>query len=155
MVAVLLTCYLNFRMHLVNFFSEEKTFKIKNRKKLRLLLKKVCKYEKVNLGYINCVFCSDKHLLEINKKHLKHNFLTDIITFDFSEEKNHIEGDLYISVDRVKDNAKKYKDTFLEESTRVILHGLLHLIGYKDKTEKEKKRMRVLENKYVSLYNKL
>jgi rRNA maturation RNase YbeY len=73
----------------------------------------------------------------------------------FQKKKNQIEGDLYISVDRVKDNAKKYKDTFLDEITRVVLHGLLHLIGYNDKTEKEKKRMRVLENKYVSLYKKL
>jgi len=142
-------------MHLINFFSEKKTFKINNKKKLRLLFKEVCKQEKAVLSFVNCVFCSDEYLLKINKKHLKHNFLTDIITFDFSEKKNQIEGDLYISVDRVKDNAKKYKDTFLDEITRVVLHGLLHLIGYNDKTEKEKKRMRVLENKYVSLYKKL
>jgi|TARA_Y100000768_G_scaffold163975_3_gene122684 rRNA maturation RNase YbeY len=142
-------------MHLINFFSEKKTFKINNKKKLRLLFKEVCKQEKAVLSFVNCVFCSDEYLLKINKKHLKHNFLTDIITFDFSEKKNQIEGDLYISVDRVKDNAKKYKDTFLDETTRVVLHGLLHLIGYNDKTEKEKKRMRVLENKYVSLYKKL
>ena len=90
-----------------------------------------------------------------SKKHLKHNFLTDIITFDFSEKKDQIEGDLYISVDRVKENAKKYGDTFKTETIRVVLHGLLHLIGYKDKSEKEKKRMRVLENKYVSLYMEL
>jgi rRNA maturation RNase YbeY len=142
-------------MHLINFFSEKKTFKINNKKKLRLLFKEVCKQEKAVLSFVNCVFCSDEYLLKINKKHLEHNFLTDIITFDFSEKKNQIEGDLYISVDRVKDNAKKYKDTFLDEITRVVLHGLLHLIGYNDKTEKEKKRMRVLENKYVSLYKKL
>jgi rRNA maturation RNase YbeY len=142
-------------MHLINFFSEKKTFKINNKKKLRLLFKEVCKQEKAVLSFVNCIFCSDEYLHKINKKHLKHNFLTDIITFDFSEKKNQIEGDLYISVDRVKDNAKKYKDTFLDETTRVVLHGLLHLIGYNDKTEKEKKRMRVLENKYVSLYKKL
>ena len=142
-------------MHLINFFSEKKTFKINNKKKLRLLFKEVFKQEKAVLSFVNCVFCSDEYLHKINKKHLKHNFLTDIITFDFSEKKNQIEGDLYISVDRVKDNAKKYKDTFLDETTRVVLHGLLHLIGYNDKTEKEKKRMRVLENKYVSLYKKL
>ena len=142
-------------MHLINFFSEKKTFKINNKKKLRLLFKEVCKQEKAVLSFVNCIFCSDEYLHKINKKHLKHNFLKDIINFDFSEKKNQIEGDLYISVDRVKDNAKKYKDTFLDETTRVVLHGLLHLIGYNDKTEKEKKRMRVLENKYVSLYKKL
>ena len=152
---MLLICYLSCKMHLINFFSEKKTFKINNKKKLRLLFKEVCKQEKAVLSFVNCIFCSDEYLHKINKKHLKHNFLTDIITFDFSEKKNQIEGDLYISVDRVKDNAKKYKDTFLDETTRVVLHGLLHLIGYNDKTEKEKKRMRVLENKYVSLYKKL
>ena len=142
-------------MHLINFFSEKKTFEVSQKDKLRLLLKEVCKQENAQLSFINCVFCSDEYLLQINKKHLKHNFLTDIITFDFSEKKDKIEGDLYISVDRVKENAKKYGDTFKTETIRVVLHGLLHLIGYKDKSEKEKKRMRVLENKYVSLYMEL
>lgn len=142
-------------MHLINFFSENKTFEVDHKDKLRLLLKEVCKQENAHLSFVNCVFCSDEYLLQINKKHLKHNFLTDIITFDFSEKKDQIEGDLYISVDRVKENAKKYGDTFKIETIRVVLHGLLHLIGYKDKSEKEKKRMRVLENKYVSLYKEL
>lgn len=142
-------------MHLINFFSEKKTFEVSQKDKLRLLLKEVCKQENAQLSFINCVFCSDEYLLQINKKHLKHNFLTDIITFDFSEKKDQIEGDLYISVDRVKENAKKYGDTFKTETIRVVLHGILHLIGYKDKSEKEKKRMRVLENKYVSLYMEL
>ena len=142
-------------MHLINFFSEKKTFEVSQKDKLRLLLKEVCKQENAQLSFINCVFCSDEYLLQINKKHLKHNFLTDIITFDFSEKKDQIEGDLYISVDRVKENAKKYGFTFKTETIRVVLHGLLHLIGYKDKSEKEKKRMRVLENKYVSLYMEL
>jgi ssRNA-specific RNase YbeY (16S rRNA maturation enzyme) len=74
-------------MHLINFFSEKKTFKINNKKKLRLLFKEVCKQEKAVLSFVNCVFCSDEYLLKINKKHLEHNFLTDIITFDFSEKK--------------------------------------------------------------------
>jgi len=152
---VLLICCSSCKMHLINFFSEKKTFEVSQKDKLRLLLKEVCKQENAQLSFINCVFCSDEYLLQINKKHLKHNFLTDIITFDFSEKKDQIEGDLYISVDRVKENAKKYGDTFKTETIRVVLHGLLHLIGYKDKSEKEKKRMRVLENKYVSLYMEL
>ena len=152
---MLLICCSSCKMHLINFFSEKKTFEVSQKDKLRLLLKEVCKQENAQLSFINCVFCSDEYLLQINKKHLKHNFLTDIITFDFSEKKDQIEGDLYISVDRVKENAKKYGDTFKTETIRVVLHGLLHLIGYKDKSEKEKKRMRVLENKYVSLYMKL
>lgn len=152
---MLLICCSSCKMHLINFFSEKKTFEVDHKDKLRLLLKEVCKQENAQLSFINCVFCSDEYLLQINKKHLKHNFLTDIITFDFSEKKDQIEGDLYISVDRVKENAKKYGDTFKTETIRVVLHGLLHLIGYKDKSEKEKKRMRVLENKYVSLYMEL
>ncbi len=152
---MLLICCSSCKMHLINFFSEKKTFEVSQKDKLRLLLKEVCKQENAQLSFINCVFCSDEYLLQINKKHLKHNFLTDIITFDFSEKKDQIEGDLYISVDRVKENAKKYGDTFKTETIRVVLHGLLHLIGYKDKSEKEKKRMRVLENKYVSLYMEL
>ena len=152
---MLLICCSSCKMHLINFFSEKKTFEVSQKDKLRLLLKEVCKQENAQLSFINCVFCSDEYLLQINKKHLKHNFLTDIITFDFSEKKDQIEGDLYISIDRVKENAKKYGDTFKTETIRVVLHGLLHLIGYKDKSEKEKKRMRVLENKYVSLYMEL
>ena len=152
---MLLICCSSCKMHLINFFSEKKTFEVSQKDKLRLLLKEVCKQENAQLSFINCVFCSDEYLLQINKKHLKHNFLTDIITFDFSEKKDQIEGDLYISVDRVKENAKKYGDTFKTETIRVVLHGPLHLIGYKDKSEKEKKRMRVLENKYVSLYMEL
>ena len=142
-------------MHLVNFFSEKKTFKVTEKKKIRLLVKEICKKEKIDLSFLNYIFCTDEYLLKINQKHLNHNFLTDIITFDFSESNNTAEGDLYISVERVEDNAKKYKVLFLEELIRVVIHGLLHLIGYKDGSEKEKKRMRSLENKYLSLYKNL
>ena len=142
-------------MHLVNFFSEKKTFKITKKKKIRLLVKEICKVEGVDLSFLNYIFCTDKYLLEINRKHLNHNFLTDIITFDFSENNNTAEGDLYISVDRIEDNAKKYRVLFTKELIRVVIHGLLHLIGYKDGSEKEKKRMRSLENKYLSLYKNL
>ena len=142
-------------MHLVNFFSEKKTFKITKKKKIRLLVKEICKVEGVDISFLNYIFCTDKYLLEINRKHLNHNFLTDIITFDFSENNNTAEGDLYISVDRIEDNAKKYRVLFTKELIRVVIHGLLHLIGYKDGSEKEKKRMRSLENKYLSLYKNL
>ena len=142
-------------MYLVNFFSEKKTFKVAEKKKIRLLVKEICKKEKIDLSFLNYIFCTDKYLLEINQKHLNHNFLTDIITFDFSESNNTAEGDLYISVERVEDNAKKYKVLFSKELIRVVIHGLLHLIGYKDGSEKEKKRMRSLENKYLSLYKNL
>ena len=99
-------------------------------------------------GELNLVFCSDEYLLEINKKHLNHDYYTDIITFDYSEE-NKISGDLLISIDRVKENAKTFSVSFIHELNRVVIHGVLHLCGYKDKTEEEKKQMRNLENKYL------
>ena len=101
------------------------------------------------------MFCSDNRLLEINKKYLNHTSLTDVVTFDFTTNKKNIEGDIYISIDRVKENAKKYKETFKKELLRVIIHGLLHLIGFLDKTKEEKNTMTLKENEYLSLYNKL
>ena len=99
-------------------------------------------------GELSLVFCSDDYLLEVNKKHLNHDYYTDIITFDYSEE-NKISGDLLISIDRVKENAKTFSVSFMHELNRVVIHGVLHLCGYKDKTEEEKKQMRNLENKYL------
>ena len=142
-------------MHLVNFFSEKKSFQITKKKKIRLLVKEICKNEGYGLSFLNYIFCTDSYLLEINQKYLNHNKLTDIITFDFSEKKKTAEGDLYISVERVKENSKKYKVLFTKELIRVIIHGLLHLMGHNDGSEKEKKRMRSLENKYLYLYENL
>ena len=139
-------------MYLTNFFSEDKTFIVKGKKKIRDLIKKICLEENKKLGFINCVFCSDNYLIEINNKYLQHDYFTDIITFDHSENKKNIEGDLYISIDRTKENAKKYKVDENTELIRVIIHGLLRLIGYKDKTKKEKTLMSEKENKYLSLY---
>ena len=139
-------------MYLTNFFSEDKTFNLKDKKNIRELIKKICLEENKKLGFINCVFCSDNYLIEVNNKYLQHDYFTDIITFDHSENKKNIEGDLYISVDRTKENAKKYKVDENSELIRVIIHGLLHLIGYKDKTKKEKALMSEKENKYLSLY---
>ena len=142
-------------MFVTNFFSENKNFKISNKKEIRALLKKICKKENKKISFINCVFCSDNRLLEINKKYLNHTSLTDVVTFDFSTNKKNIEGDVYISIDRVKENAKKYKETFKKELLRIIIHGLLHLIGFLDKTKEEKKTMTLKENEYLSLYSKL
>ena len=142
-------------MFVTNFFSENKNFKISNKKEIRALLKKICKKENKKISFINCVFCSDNRLLEINKKYLNHNYLTDVVTFDFTTNKKTIEGDIYISIDRVKENAKKYKETFKKELLRIIIHGLLHLIGFLDKTKEEKNTMTLKENEYLSLYSKL
>jgi len=142
-------------MFVTNFFSENKNFKISNKKEIRTLLKEICKKENKKISFINCVFCSDNRLLEINKKYLNNTSLTDVVTFDFTTNKKTIEGDVYISVDRVKENAKKYKQLFKTELLRIIIHGLLHLIGFSDKTKEEKNTMTLKENEYLSLYNKL
>ena len=148
-------CFSNYKMYLTNFFTEEKKFTLKNKKKVRELIKHICLAEKKSLGFINCVFCSDEYLLKINKKYLNHNYYTDVITFDHTEDKKNIEGDIYISLDRTKENAKKYKVGVEEELLRIIVHGALHLIGYKDKSKKEKLMMSEKENKYLSLYKKI
>ncbi len=142
-------------MFVTNFFSENKNFKISNKKEIRALLKKICKKENKKISFINCVFCSDNRLLEINKKYLNHVSLTDVVTFDFTLNKKNLEGDIYISIDRVKENATKYKEPFKTELLRIIIHGLLHLIGFSDKTKEDKNIMTLKENEYLSLYNKL
>jgi rRNA maturation RNase YbeY len=97
------------------------------------------------------VFCSDRELLKINRTFLKHDFYTDIITFDLSESKT-IQGEIYISVDRVRDNARKLETTFNSELHRVIFHGALHLCGYKDKDKQSRLKMRVREEYYLNQY---
>ena len=101
---------------------------------------------------IDFIFCSDSFLKKLNKKHLKQDALTDVITLDYST-KNQLLGDVFISIDRVQENATVYKTTFDQELARVMIHGVLHLIGYQDKSDKEKKIMRKLENKYLAEKN--
>ena len=104
-------------------------------------------------GYlVNYVFCSDKYLLGLNRKHLGHDYLTDIITFDLSDTSGETRADVYISVDRVKDNARSFSRPMSEEIVRVIFHGALHLAGFGDGSIKEEKEMRVMEDKYLKLY---
>jgi rRNA maturation RNase YbeY len=100
-------------------------------------------------GNLNFIFTSDDYLLEINKKYLQHDYYTDIITFDYCVEDT-ISGDIYISVDRVKENAQEYNQSFLQELHRVMIHGILHLIGLDDHTEEEKIEMREAENKCLN-----
>ena len=121
------------------------------KKDVALWLKNVLLKEdpKKKLGDITYVFCNDKYLKEKNKTFLNHNCLTDIITFDYSE-KNIISADIFISVDRVLDNSKIYKVEFLCELKRVMIHGLLHLLGYNDKSTKEKQEMRKKEDFYIT-----
>ena len=101
------------------------------------------------------VFCSDKYLLDINKTFLKHNYYTDIISFDLSEHKGTLIADVYISIDRVKENAKTLKVPYKQELLRVLFHGALHFCGYKDKKPAEAKKMRSMEDKWIKSYLKM
>ena len=116
------------------------------------VIKDLFKKEKTRLAQLQYIFCSDEYLLEINKQHLKHNYFTDIITFDLSETPDAVTGEIYISIDRVKENAQTYKVSFKQELLRVIFHGALHLCGYKDKSEKDEALMRKAEDKYLQYY---
>jgi probable rRNA maturation factor len=136
----------------INFFFLDKRITLKERTRLKEFLMKLFKKEKTRLASLNYIFCSDEFLLSINQQFLNHDFYTDIITFDLSETKNSVEGEIYISIDRIKENSGKEKTTFVNELHRVIFHGALHLSGYKDKTVKEIKKMRVAEDYYLKRY---
>ena len=112
------------------------------------LLEKIVACEKKNIGEITVIFCSDEYLFKKNIKHLKHYTLTDVITFDYCVG-DIISGDIFISIDRLKENARKYNVTFLNEMLRVIIHGLLHLLGYDDKTSEQKTIIRKKEEYYL------
>ncbi|OQP67312.1 rRNA maturation factor [Niastella vici] len=116
------------------------------------VIRDLFKKEKTKLEQLQYIFCSDEYLLEINKQHLQHNYYTDIITFDLSNNPKAVIGEIYISVDRVKDNAQNYEVSFKQELLRVIFHGALHLCGYKDKTQKDQVLMRKAEDKYLHYY---
>lgn len=136
------------------YFFTENNFIVKQKNKLKQWIKDSIEEEKCKLGEINYIFCSDDYLLDINIKHLNHNFYTDIVTFDYREN-NTISGELFISTDRVKDNSKNNKTLFEEELHRVIIHGILHIIGYNDKSEEEIKIMREKENYYLEKFKLL
>jgi rRNA maturation RNase YbeY len=135
---------------MVTFNNQSCDFKLKEKAKLKLWIKTVTEKESCKLGTINYIFCTDDELLEINVKHLNHNTFTDIITFDYSEAKT-IHSDIFISIDRVTENSKKFKVTFENELHRVIIHGILHLCGYKDKSKADAELMRKMENASLDL----
>jgi metalloprotein, YbeY/UPF0054 family len=137
---------------LVQFhFLEKASFT--NRTLAKEVVKEIFRKEKRRLAQLTYIFCSDEYLLEINKQYLQHNYYTDIITFDLSSEGvGEVTGEVYISMDRVRDNARTYQVSFQKELLRVIFHGALHLCGYKDKSEREEKEMRKAEDKYLRLF---
>ena len=118
----------------------------------RLWITEVVKFHQKEIGELNYIFCSDEYILDINKQHLNHDYYTDIITFDNSDEENDIEGDIFISVERVKDNAKELSIPFSKELKRVMAHGVLHLCGYGDKLKEEIELMRKKENEAISAF---
>lgn len=136
----------------INFFSDDISPTLRNRTKLKDFIEDVFKKEKREIELISYIFCSDKALLLINKKFLKHDFFTDIITFDLSSGKKKISAEIYISVDRVKENAKILGVSSRSELHRVIFHGALHLCGFKDKSKKDAEKMRKTENKLLDKF---
>lgn len=138
-------------MGVIHFFSEKTRFKLDHPRKTSNWIKKVVEKEKVSFLELNYIFCSDKYLLQLNQDFLNHDTLTDIITFDNSSPGSALEGEIYISIDRVKENAKTLKVSFDEELHRVIIHGVLHLLGYGDKKPAEKALMRKKEEACLSL----
>ena len=135
-------------MNSIEFFFEDVKSVPIHEKILVLHLNSLIKNELKLLGDISVVFCSDDYLLEMNKQYLDHDYYTDIITFDYVENKV-ISGDLFISIDRIVENAEKFNTTLLKELYRVVFHGVLHLVGYKDKTDGEVKLMQEKENYYL------
>jgi probable rRNA maturation factor len=137
----------------IYFFCEDISFRPPPIKRTRSWLNEVAVNENRSIGNLNYIFCSDAYLSTINQEYLGHDTLTDIVTFDNAELASVLEGDIYISVERVADNAKQFEASFTSELHRVMVHGLLHLVGYKDKTASQKKIMRKKESVYLSLRN--
>ncbi len=136
----------------IRFFSDDVSFQPENKRKTGQWLKEVIITEGKQPGELRYVFVSDEKILEINKRFLQHDYYTDIITFDDSEGDT-ISGEMYIGIETVRSNAEDYRTDFRNELLRVMVHGVLHLCGYDDKTEKEQRQMRTAETKYLSFWN--
>jgi len=134
----------------INFFSEDVAFRLKNKRQIIKWIHQTAAQEGKAIEEVSYIFCSDEYLRQINVDYLNHDYLTDIITFDNSDQSDKIEGDIFISVDRVKENALNFDSTWQKELFRVIIHGILHLIGYKDKTREEELLMREKEDYYLN-----
>jgi len=141
-------------MQKVNFQKADAALTLPAKTALKLFIEQLFKKEKMPLATINYIFCSDTYLLYINQQFLKHDYYTDIITFGLHEKGSPVVAEVYISVDRVKDNAKTHGATFSNEMLRVLFHGALHLCGYKDKSRADLQTMRAKEDKYLRFYTK-
>lgn len=134
----------------INFFTEDTTYTLKHKTIIKKWIEATVNEEGYKLQELNFILCSDEYLLRINQDFLQHDDYTDVITFDNSEELKTIVGDIFISIDRIKENAANFKSATLSELCRVIIHGTLHLLGYKDKTKKAKTLMTDKEDFYLA-----
>jgi probable rRNA maturation factor len=136
----------------IRFFTDGISYTIRHKIKLRSWLHLCAKREKNKIGDLNFIFTSDEDLKKINKQYLNHDYFTDIITFPIDDNGSVVGGEIFISIDRVKENAKLYRVRINEELHRVMIHGLLHLCGYGDKSESEQVKMRDLETRYLKIW---
>lgn len=137
----------------INFYTEEIDLALADQEKISAWIKTAILKEGHKLGTLNFIFCSDTYLHKINLDYLHHDTLTDVITFPYSDTL--VEGDVFISTDRITENAKSFSVSFEEELNRVIIHGVLHLMGYTDKNAKDKHQMTLKENIYLRLFNEM
>ena len=136
----------------VFFHTVEISFKLEGESRISSWLNKLVERHEKKIGELNYIFCSDDYLLKMNQEHLNHDYFTDIITFDYCE-KDTVSGDLFISIERTKENAKTFGTTQIYELNRVIAHGLLHLLGFKDKTSEDIAEMRSMEEEALNTLN--
>ncbi|MFN8349769.1 MAG: rRNA maturation RNase YbeY [Spirosomataceae bacterium] len=135
---------------MIHFFNEDVDFNVPRPRKTKSWLKNIILSEGYELNQLNYIFCSDEYLLSINRQYLNHDFYTDIITFDNSETEGVVEGDIFVSIDRVRENAQELNKTFENELLRVLAHGILHLVGYDDIEDEQEIEMRNREDFYLS-----
>ena len=138
-------------MSSINFFCEDVAFELTHSETIQAWITHTINNENHSISELNYIFCSDEYLHKINIDYLDHDYYTDIITFDNSDEEQIVEGDIFISIERVEDNAQDQGIAFELELRRVLIHGVLHLLGYKDKSQSEQQQMREKENAYLSL----
>jgi rRNA maturation RNase YbeY len=135
----------------IYFFLEEVSYTLKNKRKIREWIIKAIENEDYKVSMLNYILTNDNILFQLNKEYLRHFTLTDIITFDLSEKEGELSADIFISIDRARENAKEFKVSLGNELNRLMIHGVLHLMGYKDKTLEERQMMRAKEEYYLSL----
>ena len=140
-------------MSLIHFFNADKTFRFPKKKLLKQAIIDLFASEDMSLINLSYIFCTDVYLLKINNDYLKHNYFTDIITFPLSVKGEPVTGEIYISLDRIKENAEINSVTVFDETLRVVSHGALHLCGYKDKSKLEQTIMRFKESTFIEMFH--